>query len=87
MAVPLAEFEPVLNAFLGVDNTARSAAHQYLNQLRTGQPDTLLLSLLQVLRQSSQQKFRSLAADHGSKTPLGIFPLPSLGPQLYQDLQ
>ena len=48
MAVPLPEFEPVLNAFLGADNTARTAANQYLQQLRSVQPDTLLLSLLQV---------------------------------------
>lgn len=48
MASPLAEFEPVLRAFLGADNTARTAANQYLVQLRNSQPDTLLLSLLQV---------------------------------------
>lgn len=48
MAAPLAEFEPVLRAFLGIDDNARAQANHYLVQLRNSSPDTLLLSLVQV---------------------------------------
>lgn len=47
MAIPLESFEPLLHAFLGVDNTARTAAESEINRLKTT-PDTLVLSLAQV---------------------------------------
>lgn len=65
MASPLNEFEPVLNAFLGADNTARATANQYLLQLRNTRPDTLLLSLLQVRRSTAPP----LTCLHASAVP------------------